>query len=98
MADPYRWLGSVPPGAEKIRTRRRDRENKLALLRRWGLQSDGTRAEAEDSAAQAKKAAAVLQLLPGAGCRAYEGQAILTEAEARERLRVPTRADEGPAR
>lgn len=65
MADSYRWLGVVPPGAERIRARRRDREDKLALLRRWGLRADGTKAVPELSAEQERKPAAVLSLVPG---------------------------------
>lgn len=64
MTDAYRWLGPVPPGAEKIRARRRDREDKLALMKRWGLRADGTRADAEDSAEAQRKPAQVLSLVP----------------------------------
>lgn len=64
MAEPYRWLGPVPPGAEKIRARRRDREDKLALMKRWGLRADGTRPDAEDNAEAQRKPAPVLSLVP----------------------------------
>lgn len=63
MADAYRWLGPVPPGAERIRARRRDREDKLALLRRWGLRPDGTKAGSDEGVSANEKSAEVLRLV-----------------------------------